>query len=254
VTVVADEGVKLRLQARLEVEGRGGVAGDQYADRQVPAWPLLQPLLIIGAVSGPPVTYPSEAAASVADLASQLALSGVRAIPAATVDRGHAWAEPSVIATQGLLDGQPLADWQTRTLDIARQKGVTTVVRVQGGAWEVLALTHAVRPRVDVVTSAACSITRDVEHRCPMQQTPDAGQYCRMRGGPWTSASIHAATGWQHHRDLLVAAVGCDTCEGVRYLFQGRVFTGGGPIPLAPIAMPTRWLAADETRPDARTG
>ena len=60
--------------------------------------------------------------------------------------------------------------------------------------------------------------------------------------------------GWQHHRDLLVAAVGCDTCEGVRYLFQGRVFTGGGPIPLAPIAMPTRWLAADETRPDARTG
>ena len=255
VTVVEGSGVTVRLQACLDVDGRSGVAGDQRADRSAPTWPLAQPLLVIGAVRGPSVTFPREATSSREELARHLERSGAHTIPATTLDRGHAWVEPSIVATRGTLDGTPVEDWQARALDGARRMGITTVVRVQDGTWDVLALAGADGPRFEVVASAACSITRDEEHRCPMQQAPAAGQYCHMRGGPWTSASIHAAAGWQHHRDLLVAAVGCDTCAGVRYQFQGRLWTGGGPITVTSLAMPTRWLVADETRlGDAHAG
>jgi hypothetical protein len=247
-TVLTVDGVTVRLQACLDVDGYAGVAGNQFADRPAPPWPLTQPLLVIGTVRGRSVTFPTEASARQGDLLRQLEAVGVQAIPVTTVDRGHAWAEPSVIATQGLVDGKSVEGWYDRALGVARRMGVTTVVRVQDGRWDVLAMTGVEPPRFEVVASAACSITRDVEQRCPMQQAPAAGQYCRMRGGPWTSSSIHAAAGWRHHRELLVAAVGCDTCEGVRFQLQGRICTGGGPIAIAPLAIPTRWLTADETR------
>ena len=97
-----------------------------------------------------------------------------------------------------------------------------------------------------MVSSDPCSITRDVEHRCPMQPAPDTGQYCHMRGGPWTSKSIHAAPHGRHSRRQIVIAVGCDTCDGTRYLLQGQVVEGGGPISLVDNPVPNRWLAPIE--------
>lgn len=248
LTLVEAGDVTVRLQARLDEPGMAGVAGDQHADQPVPQWPLAEPLLVIGAVRGPSVVYADEAAASRAEIVRQLELFGVAATPASTVDRGHGWAEPSVIAHPST--DKPLADWQERALNIARQMGIDTVVQVADGQWSVLSLGDLPSRRYSTIAMAPASITLDVEHRCPMQVCPGRGEYCRMRGGPWTSSSIRAATGWFDLRNSLVEAVGCDTCEGDRYWFQGQVRTSGGPIRIVPSPMPTRWLAADETELD----
>ncbi len=73
-----------------------------------------------------------------------------------------------------------------------------------------------------------------------------------MRGGPWTSASISAAADWQDQHDRLVKALGCDTCEGRRLLFQGQVVTTGNDEEDEEgqcIQMPTRWLDDDHSAP-----
>ena len=125
----------------------------------------------------------------------------MHALPATTLDRRHEWTEPSVIALPGALLEQPHPDWQVMALDISRRLGLRTVVRITDGTWEVLSLGDAPPRRFAVVASAACSLTRDDEHRCPMQLAPQAGEYCSMRGGPWTSSSIHAAAGWRDQRN-----------------------------------------------------
>jgi len=248
VTLLQIAGVTVRLQACLDVPGMGAVLGDQRVHDGAQVWPFAAPLIVIGAVRGPAVVYPDEARASRDELLRQLVEFGVGAAPAWTVDRGHGWTEPSCVAFPAPDQEDPPRDWQTRALGIPRQMGIGTVVRIAEGSIEVLALGGLPSHRYSVVASAEVSVTRDVERRCPMTSAPDAGEYCPMRGGPWTSASIHAAVGWRDLRDRLVEAVGCDTCEGVRYLLQGQVRTGGGPISIVPTPMPTRWLAPDDTR------
>lgn len=246
VTLLDIEGVQVRLQAWLEEPERPAPTDDQTVEGYVPDGVLARPMLVIGAVRGPSVVYPGEAAAAREELVRQLRLFGVGATPAWTVDRGHRWTEPAAVAHPDV--EEPLPDWRERALGIARQMGVSTLVQIADGLWSVLALGQLPSHRYISSASAPVSVTRVRERRCPLQSDPEPGQYCRMRGGPWTSASIRAAAGWFAHRDRLVQAVGCDTCEGRRYLFQGQVFTRGGPINLVPIPMPTRWLAPDETR------
>ncbi len=247
VTFVPSAQGLLRLQARLDEPAFAGVHGDQHADRPVSPWPVASAMLVIGAVRGPTAMFDQEAVWSRDELARHLGTFGVRTLPSTTVDRGHQWTEPSVIALPGMLERKPVPDWQSRTLGRCRQMGIRTVVRIADGRWEVLSLGDGQSRRFTVVASAECTLTRDDEHRCPMQRTPAAGMYCRMRGGPWTSSSIHAAAGWRDHRDRLVAAVGCDTCEGMRYQLQGRILTSGGPIAIVRAPSPTRWLAPDES-------
>lgn len=47
---------------------------------------------------------------------------------------------------------------------------------------------------------------------CPLRGGADG--VCKVYGGPWTSEAINAALAWRHHRDLLLAAFGCDVCHG----------------------------------------
>lgn len=52
---------------------------------------------------------------------------------------------------------------------------------------------------------------------CPMRavkKTPQEPHVCRNPGGPWISASIHEAARWNHHRQTLLRALGCDVCNG----------------------------------------
>ncbi len=254
ITVMRFGQAQLRLQARLEEPAFAGVQGDQYGQRPEMRWPLSGELLIIGAVRGPTATFDQEAAWSRDELTRQLVTYRMQALPATTLDRRHQWTEPSVIALPGALQEQPHPDWQVMALDISRRLGIRTVVRVTDGRWEVLTLSDAPSRRFDIVASAACSLTRDVERRCPMQLTPGNGEYCSMRGGPWTSASIHAAAGWCDQRNRLVAAVGCDTCEGTRHQFQGKIHSSGGPITIVNSPTPTRWLAPDGRRMDTEEG
>ena len=164
------------------------------------------------------------------------------------------WTEPSVIALPGALQERRDSDWQVMALDISRRLGIRTVVRVTEGRWEVLTLGDAPSRRFDIAASAACSLTRDDEHRCPMQLAPQVGAYCRMSGGPWTSASIDAAAGWRDQRNRLVTTVGCDTCEGTRHQFQGKIHNSGGPITIVNSPTPTRWLTPDGRRMDTEEG
>lgn len=133
-------------------------------------------------------------------------------------------------------------------MDSCRRTGIDTIVRVRDGRWEVLTLASGAGNEVRVLSSDRCSITRDVERRCPMLREPLAGQHCHMHGGPWTSSSMTAAAAWKDHQQRLVAATGCDTCRGETYVLQGKFLRGGGPIALFPVPEPTRWLVAD-TRP-----
>ena len=252
ITVMQSGQQLLRLQASLEEPVFAGVRGDQRQERPAIQWPLSGELLIIGAVRGPTATFDQEATWSRDELTRQLVTYGMQALPAVTLDRRHEWTEPSVIALPGAPQEQPRPDWQVMALDISRRLGIRTVVRITEGTWEVLTLGDVPPRRFAVVASAACSLTRDDEHRCPMQLTPGNGEYCSMRGGPWTSASIHAAAGWRDQRNRLVAAIGCDTCEGTRHQFQGKILTSGGPITIVNSPTPTRWLAPDRSRLDIK--
>lgn len=250
ITLIDAEGVLVRLQACLDEPAFASVAGNQCA-RGEERWPLAAPLIVMGAVRGPAAILPDEAIAQREALAERLHAYGVGVVRARTVDRAHAWTEPSLVAVPGLLNGEPVPDWQERALEHARALGVTTVVRITDGTWQVLRLLPG-STRFEVLASAPCSITRDDEHRCPMQGAPAAGQYCTMRGGPWTSRSIAAAADWIDHRDRLLTATRCDTCEGVRYQHAGRIYSGGGPMSLVTAAMPTRWLVSDAAATDPK--
>ena len=54
----------------------------------------------------------------------------------------------------------------------------------------------------------------DSQMHCPMRTDDMPGEPCVLRGGPWTSAAIHAATLWNAHRGLLVPRLGCQPCDG----------------------------------------
>lgn len=48
---------------------------------------------------------------------------------------------------------------------------------------------------------------------CPMRFGAATGT-CTPEGGPWVSASRTTALVWEHHRALLVEALGCSVCRG----------------------------------------
>lgn len=254
--IIDVDGIPVRIQARLPVDGYGGIRGDQADRAAAEGWPLAGDLLIAGTVRGPAAYFVTEQLASRDGLAHQARTFLVRAREAVLVDRGHQWSEPAVVATgpaaAAITNDDTDADrdgrWQVTFLGSCHRLGIDTVVRVRDGEWQVLTLRAGNGSEVRVLSSDPCSMTRDVEHRCPMLPAPRPGEYCHMRGGPWTSSSIHAAAAWKDHRRQIGAAVGCDTCEGRRYLFQGRVRDGGGPVSIVDQPVPTRWLTPHEER------
>jgi hypothetical protein len=233
--------VTVRIQGRLDEPNFAGVLGDQYV-QGAPDWPLATPLLILGTVRGSSVVNAHEARACQDELLGRLEFFRMRVGPAWNIDRGHEWLEPSCICLPTSVTD---TGWQVRTLDVARRMGINTAIRIKETVLEVLALEPPPSNRYSVVASTPASITRDVEHRCPMTRAPGSGEYCPMRGGPWTSNAMRAAATWRDYRNLLVQAVGCDTCEGQRYLFKGEIHSSGGPISLVSSLMTTRWLAGD---------
>jgi hypothetical protein len=230
-------GTTVRIQARLDVDAYGGVAGDQGET----TWPLVGDLLVASCVRGRAPYLVDELDASRDAMRSQSARFHVRAADGDLLDRGHRWTEPALVGLGLTTSGRLRPDWPERFLGMCRRIGIDTVVRVRDGRWEVLTLTdHDVR----VLTSDPCSVTRDVDRRCALLPAPEAGEYCRMRGGPWIRRSIEASLAWQLHRAQVVGAVGCDTCDGVRYLSQGTIRERGGPIGLVDLPVPNRWLVA----------
>lgn len=231
----------VRIQARLDEDARGGVRGAQTES----AWPFAGDMLVAGSARGP-IPYLAEELLSGRDaLRRQAETYGVRTASADLVDRGHAWVEPAAIATGLTLARTESSDWPERFQSACHRLGIGTVVRIRDGQWQVLALEGPQGREARVVSSDPCSVTRDVDRRCVLLPAPEVGEYCRMHGGPWVRRSIEAALAWRLHRGRLVASVGCDTCEGSRYVFQGVVREGGGAIGLVDLPVPTRWLAPE---------
>jgi hypothetical protein len=238
------EGESVRIQARLDKNAFAGVVGDQ--GDVAGGWPLVDDVLIAGSVRGPVTYFFEDQLRSRDELHHQATTFHVSVVGGVLVDRGHQWSEPAVIAT-GLAASEDLnPDWQERFVEICHGMGIGTVVRLRAGLWQVLTLRAGGGNRVRVLSSDPCSITRDVDHRCVMLPAPEVGQYCHMRGGPWTSRSMSAAAAWKSHRTQIGAPVGCDTCEGKRYMLQGEVFEKGGPIDVVTSPVPTRWLMPHE--------
>lgn len=132
----------------------------------------------MGAVRGPAAILPDEAIAQRDALAERLHTYGVGVVPARTMERTHGWTEPALVAVPGVLNGKPVLDWEERALEHARALGATTVVRIMDGTWHVLRALPG-STRFEVLASAPCSVTRDSEHRCPMQvaSIPVVAQY-----------------------------------------------------------------------------
>ena len=59
-----------------------------------------------------------------------------------------------------------------------------------------------------------------------------------MRGGPWISASIHAAAIWRAHRRLLLARFPCESCAGGMLPVLGPP---GRAISLGGLVLPSRY-------------
>jgi hypothetical protein len=64
---------------------------------------------------------------------------------------------------------------------------------------------------------------RPVTPGCPMRFGGVDG-VCVRDGGPFTGSSMRAALVWEHHRSMLVAALGCSTCAGGNVSKQGRPY------------------------------
>ncbi len=69
---------------------------------------------------------------------------------------------------------------------------------------------------------------------CPMRIDDDPDALCTMRGGPWVSASIHAALLWTVHRGLLLSRFGCVPCADGSRPTLGPLAKTGGPIAIRP--------------------
>lgn len=67
---------------------------------------------------------------------------------------------------------------------------------------------------------------------CPMRTDDLPGARCVIRGGPWISASIHAASIWVTHRQLLLERLGCASCENGTQPTLGPLAHMRGPISL----------------------
>lgn len=69
---------------------------------------------------------------------------------------------------------------------------------------------------------------------CPMRIDDEPDALCTMRGGPWVSASIHAALLWKVHRGLLLSRLGCVPCADGSRPTLGPLAKTGGPIAIRP--------------------
>ena len=76
---------------------------------------------------------------------------------------------------------------------------------------------------------------------CPMRVDDKAGARCTMRGGPWVSASIHAASIWNTHRRLLLPRLGCESCQAGQSSAPGPLGSTCGIIDLGEHLLASRY-------------
>ncbi len=175
---------------------------------------------------GRPQTLRDNESANVA-LAEAIADAGgeVRDL-VATVAPDHSWVEdsllftgigPDVVHRLALEFGQPAF--------VAMGFGTVTIVPT------------GLRDDVHLVTLESEELT--VDATCPMRSDAASSGRCVMRGGPWTSSSIHAAAIWSTHRELMLTRLGCAPCGGGTEPILGG--PTGRPVSLGDVFLPSRY-------------
>ena len=137
--------------------------------------------------------------------------------------RGWAWDRAVIlppgrewVQTAAAVRAVPLHD----VLDLARDSGHEAVHTWFEGLF--VATPTGLGP--DLVSPVVVrAVIRPADVGCPMR-FGDATQVCVRDGGPFTGSSMRAALVWEHHRALLVAALGCSVCAGANVATQGRPY------------------------------
>lgn len=86
--------------------------------------------------------------------------------------------------------------------------GQTTVLRWDESGLSAVGTT----PDADVVPGSVPVRLSPARTGCPLRG--GGAHPCQVYGGVWTSESRIAALAWSEHRELLLAAFGCDVCQG----------------------------------------
>jgi hypothetical protein len=250
IAILDLDGYRVRIQACLEVDAFGDVAGDQH-DATGAGWPVAGEMLLAATSPGPVPLHWGTLEASRDDLLDVVTIFGVSALKVTLVDRRSAWAEPGLLAISHSADQADIDDMRIRFLTRCRQNGIKRIVRIAKSRWQVLDIGTNEASRVRVVSTDPSSVTRDGDPRCPLMATPGVGELCPVGGGPYGSAAIHAAAGWSLHRAMMVNALGCQSCEGGKrdVPTQGREGRPARELRDAlPNPVPNRWLKGDSSR------
>jgi hypothetical protein len=75
---------------------------------------------------------------------------------------------------------------------------------------------------------------------CPMRSDDIPGERCILHGGPFISASMHAAAIWRDHRRLLTSRLRCEPCDDGRGPTLGP-YGAGGVITLSDVLLGSRY-------------
>lgn len=121
------------------------------------------------------------------------------------------WFEPQVIAAS-------LPD--EAAVELALEHGQAAAIAWEGD--EVTVLPTGLREEV-VREIFPVTLHRLPSATCPVRADIDPEGRCVRWGGPWVSASIHAAALWQDHRAVGIQLLGCDSCDGGRREDWGAV-------------------------------
>jgi hypothetical protein len=125
--------------------------------------------------------------------------------------RGREWVQAAAAVCDVPLD---------RLLDLARDRGHEAVHTWFDGL--LVATPTGLGPDLVAPVVVRAGI-RPADAGCPMR-FGQADQVCVREGGPFTGSSMRAALVWEHHRALLVAALGCSVCGGRNVATQGRPY------------------------------
>lgn len=145
---------------------------------------------------------------------------------ATAVASDGSWFEPQVIAASLTDDA---------AVGLASEQGQAAAIAWEGG--EVTVLPTGLRQEV-VRKSFPVTPQRLPSATCPVRADVDPEGRCVMWGGPWVSASIHAAALWQDHRAVGIQLLGCDSCDGGRREDWGA---GGSAVQLASQVLASRY-------------
>lgn len=162
-------------------------------------------------------------------LRAEVVLAGGRVVAdGVTSAPDRAWVEDHLLV-EGLV--------AAAAVRLGRAAGQPAVVALAGDVLTVVPT--GLRP--DVERTSRRFVVEAAPTTCPMRTDGVRGARCVARGGPWISASIHAAVLWRAHRRLLLEPFGCAPCATGDLPILGPFPGPTGAIGMTELTLPSRY-------------